>query len=83
VDRFTDKETGLMLGIIKKRKPSLVDGFNKSGFVQKHKEELIQMLLDEFCEKGLENDDEPNDYGKSIDDLIGRIVLLGLDPSGD
>ncbi len=37
------------------------------------REEICQVLLDEFCNKGLKADDEPNSLGLELEDLIDSI----------
>lgn len=37
------------------------------------REIIVDWLSDEFCEKGLRRDDEPNAYGIALDDLIDSI----------
>lgn len=39
--------------------------------------ELSLILYDEFVEKGLEEDYEPNEYGKRLDQILGRIDFRG------
>jgi hypothetical protein len=37
--------------------------------------ELASPLVDEFVERGLEEDYEPNEYSKQLDSIIGIIYL--------
>ncbi|MCS6829211.1 MAG: hypothetical protein RMM08_05040 [Armatimonadota bacterium] len=36
---------------------------------------LSQVVIDEFCEEGLNADDEPNEYGVRLDCLAGSLLL--------
>ena len=39
--------------------------------------ELANLLIDEFCAKGLGENDEPNPYGKQLDSIIGILYFRG------
>ncbi|CUU35368.1 MAG: hypothetical protein K6U12_11575 [Armatimonadetes bacterium] len=39
--------------------------------------ELSLVLYDEFVENGLEENYEPNEYGRKLDTIIGRVVFRG------
>jgi hypothetical protein len=39
------------------------------------REQIVEELSDEFCEKGLDPDSEPNAYGLEIEDLIDACGL--------
>jgi hypothetical protein len=39
------------------------------------REQIVEELSDEFCEKGLKLDSEPNAYGLEIEDLIDACAL--------
>lgn len=39
---------------------------------------LEQIVLDEMYKKGLEKDDEPNNYGRVLDDIVGKIGYYGV-----
>jgi hypothetical protein len=40
------------------------------------REELRGALVEELTSAGLRADDEPTDYGRRIDDLIGRLAAF-------
>mgnify|MGYP000405973695 CR=1 FL=1 len=40
-------------------------------------QELSLILCDELVEKGLEEDYEPNEYGRKLDEIIGKIAFRG------
>ena len=69
----------LLDNVISKRRPDLIP-ITESLFNYDLKAEQINMLQDvisdELVEHGFREDDEPNDYGKMLDDLIGYIGML-------
>jgi hypothetical protein len=43
---------------------------------QDEREELRGALVEEMTSAGLRADDEPTDYGRRLDDLIGRLAAF-------
>lgn len=63
-----------MRSIFWRRAPRLlsqIESLGKMPLTQEKREELREVLCDEFTEVGLREDYEPTDYGKKVDDLIG------------
>ena len=62
--------------IVKRRSPDLL---NLSIFTppktltEEERETIQEVLADEFCEFGLKENSEPNEYGIFLDDLIGKL----------
>jgi hypothetical protein len=54
----------------------LVDSLGKTPLTGEQRESLRNVLLDEFLEHGLESNDEPNELGRRLDDLIGPLGSL-------
>ena len=72
-------EQMLLRDIISRREPSameIVDLLGKAPLAEEEREWLREILSDELCEFGLKADDEPNDLGRRIDDLIGQLMLI-------
>jgi hypothetical protein len=44
--------------------------------VSEEVEKIVDIVSDEFMQYGLEENSEPNEYGKEVDDLLGKINML-------
>lgn len=78
IKKFTQDELVEIEGILQMRSSRDIHIFKeiKSRILKEEEREAIRsVLLEEFLEKGLSQDDEPNKYGKKIDDYIGRLRL--------
>jgi hypothetical protein len=63
--------------IILRRQPLLLDivgSLGESPLTEESREEIREVLVEELCESGLREDDEPNEYGRKVDDLIGLLM---------
>lgn len=70
------EEARLLREVLWKRQPSLLHRLDSLGVIPlttEQREELRQVLADELCETGLQPDDEPNERGLRLDDLIGQL----------
>ena len=66
----------LLRSTVQKRRPELLpllDLFGVQLLTDDQREDLRDALLDEFLETGIRDDDEPNAYGRHLDDIIGRL----------
>lgn len=66
----------LLAEIIARRRPDLLgllDSPSDTGLTEEQREDLREVVLDEFIETGLKDDDEPNRRGLLLDDLIARL----------
>ncbi|HEX6903868.1 MAG TPA: hypothetical protein VF789_29425 [Thermoanaerobaculia bacterium] len=70
------KDKELLRAVISRREPRLlkiVETLEKAPLTDEQREMLREVLADELCESGLRDDDEPNELGTRLDDLIGRL----------
>jgi hypothetical protein len=73
---FTQVELSILNDVIKVREPSYLGAIQSLGsksLSSEAKEKIQEALVDEMSEKGLEHDDEPNNYGKQIDEVLGKL----------
>lgn len=66
----------LLRKLIAKRDPALLPLLDQIGNVRltfDQRESLRDKVLDEFTELGLRENDEPNQYGLQLDDLIAYL----------
>ncbi len=69
-------EIGLLRDVVQRRDVRLlaaVQALSNRSLTEHEREALQQLVLDEMYEKGLSADDEPNDYGRQLDDLVGKL----------
>lgn len=72
--KLGESDLELIRTLVWRRKASLMRLVHQIGHRQlstDEREEIRGVLSDEMLEVGLETDDEPNEYGKRLDDLIG------------
>ncbi len=65
-----------LIEIVKRRSPELLSFsffIPPKPLTEEEREAIREVLADEFCEFGLKENFEPNDYGIFIDDLIGKL----------
>lgn len=70
------QEQNILKELILKRNPSLLqvlDSIGKESLTIDQRESLRDLILDEFLETGIEEDDEPNDRGHILEQLIDRL----------
>ena len=73
---LNNEERNILIDVISRRQSSylqLVESIGEAALSEEQKEKIQQALLDEMYEKGLEQNDEPNSYGKQLDSIIGKI----------
>ncbi|HLA18921.1 MAG TPA: hypothetical protein VJ253_06315 [Dehalococcoidia bacterium] len=66
----------LLRDVIERRNPELSGLLDRLGVVRlttEEREALRYALADELCESGLGPDDEHNEFGLELDDLIGAL----------
>lgn len=76
---LSTQETELLRDILSSRRPSLLPLLAFLGLVpltDKQREEIRGAVAEELIETGLTEEDEPNEKGLLLDDLIGRIGEL-------
>ena len=69
------KLTTLLGEVLRKRDPSMMTLVASSQHVEltdEQRDELRQILTDEFIETGLREDDEPNERGLLLEELIDK-----------
>ena len=74
--KLTQHERGLLRQLTSQRAPALlglVDSLGEKPLSGEQREDLREVLLQEMLERGLDGDDEPNPYGRLLDDMIGRL----------
>ncbi len=67
---------GLLTGLVGRRAPSLKGVLIRVGhqaLADDEREALRDVVIAEFCEFGLGADDEPNEYGLLLEDLIDQL----------
>jgi hypothetical protein len=77
--KLSEEDKKLLTEVVTARNSSLIEAVKNletQPLSAEHKEAIQQTLLDEMYEKGLESGDEPNEYGKRLDDLTGKLELL-------
>lgn len=70
-------EYELLKGAVEARSPQhlpLLQSLGRRPLTRDEREALRGALADEMVAVGLEPSDEPNDYGRKLDDLIGRLA---------
>lgn len=80
---LNSQEKALLLHCLKKHAPSLVSEFDllDRGLVDAEKvNKMREAIGDELVAEGLNADDEPNEVGLKLEDLIGRLADLYLWP---
>ena len=76
---LTTEEAELLREVVWRREPSLLrllEVIGRTPLTTVQREALREILADELCETGLRADDEPNERGLKIDDLIGRLMYF-------
>ena len=76
--RLSKKSLCLLREVVNKRRQGLKwiieDTANlKEVYPDDLKETLCQLITDEFCETGLNDDDEPNERGLALESLIDEV----------
>lgn len=74
--KLTKDEFNLLTNIINKRNHTflnITEDLGSRKLTSKEKDNLQQMLMSEMVENGLKENDEPNDLGKVLDSIIGKI----------
>lgn len=67
---------GLLREAVKKRNPrllNLVEELDDIDLTNVERDELRDVVADEFMETGLQDDDQPNRRGLLLEDLIGKL----------
>jgi hypothetical protein len=75
-DQLSVRERRLLHEIIRRRSPELLPQLDFIGIrVQRpsERERVRSSLIDEFTEFGIQKNGEPNEYGRDVDNLIGRL----------
>lgn len=78
----------LLTEVIEKRRPDLLKlmpPYREIDLTEDERDEIIDAVTDEFTSTGLKEDDEPNERGIRLDDLIGSLAAASYDlasPSG-
>jgi len=73
---FSADELRLLQDIVGRRDPAaeyLIKSLGKTPLTVDQRERLREILAAEFVDTGLEADDEPNERGRRIDEIIGRL----------
>lgn len=74
---LSDKEFKFLVDLIKKRSGSVDPLSSKitNDYPRAQKEIIKNILTDELVESGLGHDDEPNEYGKFLEELNDKFPL--------
>ncbi|MCV4732524.1 hypothetical protein OFB80_32045, partial [Escherichia coli] len=73
--KLNEKLRKLLAEVVEKRRPNMRH-LVTSGMIEvsdSELDELFDIVGDEFCETGLEKNDEPNKRGLLLEDLIGQL----------
>jgi hypothetical protein len=73
------KLSALLSEVLWKRDPSMIGivaSFQSAELTNDQREELRQILTDELMETGLGDDDEPNERGLLLEELIDKLGHL-------
>lgn len=73
------KLSALLSEVVWKRNPSMIGivaSFQNIGLTDDQREELRQILTDELIETGLHENDEPNERGLLLEELIDKLGHL-------
>jgi hypothetical protein len=74
--KLSPKMIELLTEVIRKRCPHLIGLLASSQVTELtdfQRDELREAVTDEFCETGLREDDEPNERGLLLEDLVDRL----------
>jgi hypothetical protein len=77
MEKIKKSEVETIRNIVKKRRKvllPLIDVFGTRTFTQEEREDLRSILLEKIMENGLSSDGEPNEWGRQMDDLIGKLM---------
>lgn len=69
----------LLTEVLEKSRPDLLKlmpPYREIDLNEEQRDEIIDAVADEFTETGLKPDDEPNERGLRLDDLIGALSLV-------
>jgi hypothetical protein len=75
-DHLNAAEKLKIADIVSRREPRLLpllEVLEARGLTIDERESLREVIADEFLEKGLRGDDEPNQYGYLLERLIDRL----------
>jgi hypothetical protein len=70
------QEKKILRELLLKHNPSflpLLDSIGEEALTIEQRESLREVILDEFLETGIEEDDEPNERGRMLEQLIDRL----------
>lgn len=73
------KMSALLSEVLRKRNPSMIGivaSFQNVALTDDQREELRQAVTDELIETGLRDNDEPNERGLMLEELIDRLGHL-------
>jgi hypothetical protein len=75
---LSGKLSALLSEVLWKRDPSMIGivAFQSAELTNDQREELRQILTDELMETGLGDDDEPNERGLLLEELIDKLGHL-------
>lgn len=76
---LTGEELTLLREVLWKRQPVLLRVVNllgESPLTDEQRDEIRNVLADELCETGLLPNDEPNQRGIALDNIIGKVLSL-------
>jgi hypothetical protein len=78
----------LLTEVLEKRRRDLlklIQPYRQIDLIEDQRDEIIDTVTDEFITTGLKEDDEPNQGGLLLDDLIGALAAASDDlaPSSD
>jgi hypothetical protein len=77
--RLNSEMERLLIEVIEKRRPELlkrIPPYRAIDFTEEERDLVIESLADELTATGLKENDEPNDRGRRLDDLIGVLTML-------
>jgi len=80
-NQLTDKEISLLIRCLKKYEPDYISKIQLLDHLSINEINKIRILITkEFSEKGLMENDEPNEYGMELEELIDKLARLYIWP---
>jgi hypothetical protein len=74
MQQLSEKYLRILTNVVRRRDKEslrLIDLLGVVRLTTEQREQLRSVLCEELCEHGLREDDEPNEYGKQLDEIIG------------
>ena len=74
--KLSDSKIRLLEEVLKKHQAGLLSLIREDTISPEKIEELCDIIMDEFCENGLKPNDEPNQRGLELENLVDALREL-------